>query len=206
MHYHAEVLIDDEEINGADASDAIVAAVERILEPYGDGQLWDWYQIGGRWTGSKDGYDPFQDAANVMTCDLCAGTGFRRDDVGNAARLEAPTYTCNGCGAAHRDDATKVVTWTHGPHGPGRCVKWATEWRFHAGDIIPVAAVSDDLACHVLFREGDAVQSEYYDPLEPDIMQRFKPTTFGKLGGNVKRALAALSVTRGYLVTVDIHN
>jgi len=26
--------------------------VDKFMEPYGDGKVWDWYQIGGRWSGS----------------------------------------------------------------------------------------------------------------------------------------------------------
>ncbi len=50
---------------------------------------WDWYQIGGRWTGKWDDYDPEEDPANAKpcfcrtsevvtaTCKICDGTGTR---------------------------------------------------------------------------------------------------------------------------------
>lgn len=82
---------------------------------------WDYWQIGGRWTGRLDKYDPTKDEANIQTCDLCKGTGKRTDDVGNAARSKDPNYTCNGC------------------DGTGKHVKWPTSWAKHAGDLQPVS-------------------------------------------------------------------
>ena len=32
---------------------------------------WDWFQIGGRWTGHLSDYDPEKDPANIERCDLC---------------------------------------------------------------------------------------------------------------------------------------
>jgi hypothetical protein len=30
-----------------------------------ENQKWDWYQLGGRWTGHFDGYDPETDPNNI---------------------------------------------------------------------------------------------------------------------------------------------
>lgn len=51
---------------------------------------WDWWGIGGRWTGFLDPtYDPTKDPRNIETCWLCKGTGTRTDmTVANG---------CNGC-------------------------------------------------------------------------------------------------------------
>ena len=39
---------------------------------------WDWFQIGGRWSGFfEPEYDPNDDPANTITCSLCSGTGDR---------------------------------------------------------------------------------------------------------------------------------
>ena len=35
----------------ADSSEDAVEAAEEALEPYGDGAVWDWYTVGGRWKG-----------------------------------------------------------------------------------------------------------------------------------------------------------
>ena len=42
----------------------VKARVENALQPYGDGNKWDWYQIGGRWSGVLDGYKPEDDPRN----------------------------------------------------------------------------------------------------------------------------------------------
>lgn len=78
---------------------------------------WDWWQIGGRWTGTFDGYDPNKDPANVETCDLCAGTGKRSDMTVKDG--------CNGCA------------------GTGKRTKWPTDFKEHAGDIAPVTSLLD---------------------------------------------------------------
>ena len=43
---------------------------------------WDWYQIGGRWTGalSEGAYDPELAPENITSCSLCGGSGVRVDD------------------------------------------------------------------------------------------------------------------------------
>ena len=71
--------------------------------------LWDWYQVGGRWTGVWSDYDPRTDPDNVETCALCGGTGTRPDMVVKDG--------CNGCG------------------GKGAAVKWPTEWVDCPADI-----------------------------------------------------------------------
>ena len=45
--------------------------VAKILAPFDENNegtikpVWDWYQIGGRWTGVWDEYDPMQDPRNI---------------------------------------------------------------------------------------------------------------------------------------------
>jgi hypothetical protein len=45
----------------ADSEEEAVEMAEAAIEPYGDGQVWDWYSVGGRWKGlfglNKDGTD-----------------------------------------------------------------------------------------------------------------------------------------------------
>ena len=82
---------------------------------------WDWFEIGGRWTGTYSGYDPEKDPRNQEMCDICHGTGKRNDELGKKARKEDPTYTCNGCG------------------GVGKRTKFCLEP--HEGDVLPVEAV-----------------------------------------------------------------
>lgn len=74
MHYRVLVILEELSIDG----------LAKLLEPYGDGREWDWYQVGGRYTGLFDGYDPEKDAANMEACQYhragpdcphCKGTG-----------------------------------------------------------------------------------------------------------------------------------
>jgi hypothetical protein len=66
-----------------------------LMAPYHD--QWDWYQVGGRWTGLLTGYKPDEDPANIEVCDLCNGTGVRNDTVAQELRREGPTLKCHGC-------------------------------------------------------------------------------------------------------------
>jgi len=105
--------------------------------------LWDWYQVGGRWTGVLSNYKPEDDPANVEQCFLCHGTGKRNDSLGRQARAANPGYTCNGC------------------DGEGDSVKWPTQWRKHGGDVLPatdisarLADLSDDQMPYAIFAHG----------------------------------------------------
>ncbi len=88
---------------------------------YNSRAKWDWWQIGGRWTGLlTPAYDPTEDPANKETCLLCQGTGMRNDEIGQNFRLKNPDYKCNGC------------------DGAGIKTKWPTSWRRHTGDQVQV--------------------------------------------------------------------
>jgi hypothetical protein len=64
MHYLALVLIPNEGDH--------IDHVSRIMAPHQEGEdseghltgFWDWWSIGGRWTGFLDGYDPEADPRN----------------------------------------------------------------------------------------------------------------------------------------------
>jgi len=89
---------------------------------------WDWWQIGGRWTGCLSNYDPTEDPKNKETCSLCHGTGMRNDKIGIEMRNQNPHYTCNGCG------------------GKGMSLKWSTRWVSHKDNILPVENIAEDFA------------------------------------------------------------
>lgn len=42
-----------------------------------DQSLWDWYTIGGRWSGALTGYDPYSDPSNKTVCRWCNGLCYR---------------------------------------------------------------------------------------------------------------------------------
>lgn len=110
--------------------DSIEGAVERLLAPYDENGVWfrenskwDWWVIGGRWTGVLDGYDPDQDPRNLEPCEYCEATGTTTQAVAD----RYPAYqihvgkTCIQC------------------QGKGEHVKWVYEP--HDGDIQPTRAV-----------------------------------------------------------------
>lgn len=89
---------------------------------YNPHSKWDWWTIGGRWTGLLSGYKPDEDPRNFKTCWLCAGAGKRDDALGRAVRAQNPEYTCNGC------------------NGTGRMLKFPTEF-VQEGNIAPVSGI-----------------------------------------------------------------
>lgn len=120
-HYSVLVLV---EATPQMSREDIAALVETALAPYQE-QKWDWYQIGGRWTGHFDGYNPELDATNLETCDLCGGTGDRATFLGEPKEIQHPTG-CNGC------------------LGTGTRAKWPTQWPAHEGDVKPVSALTEN--------------------------------------------------------------
>jgi len=58
--------------------------VERLLAPYDEGgewfkdeSRWDWWVVGGRFTGYLDGYEPADDPRNIEACRMCHGLAVR---------------------------------------------------------------------------------------------------------------------------------
>jgi hypothetical protein len=82
---------------------------------YNPNSKWDWYSIGGRWTGVLSDYDPQKDTDNIETCYLCSGTGQRPD---------ADYKSCNGC------------------EGKGTRLKLSSRWKKYEGDIAPLSKLS----------------------------------------------------------------
>lgn len=99
---------------------------------------WDWYKVGGRWTGMLvPKYDPAQDPRNKKVCDLCGGTGKRQD------RPEQDR--CNGC------------------NGTGAMLVWSTQWAKNDADQVqvrdlPLAALRDEAERRALVRYDRAMR------------------------------------------------
>jgi len=91
----------------------------KVKTTYNPKSKWDWWAIGGRWTGYISGYDPSKDPDNIETCDLCGGTGMRTD-------MEIPNG-CNGC------------------DGKGQSLKWPTQWKRHNGDMRLLSAIKKEI-------------------------------------------------------------
>lgn len=126
MSHFAVLVLVDRPINRAEAE----AAVEPLLAPYNEngewfreGSRWDWWVIGGRFSGLLDNYDPDTDPANIQTCEFCEGTG--TTTVGVALRY--PVYkewvgqTCIQC------------------QGTGKVPVWPTQRIDYEHDVLPVA-------------------------------------------------------------------
>lgn len=194
-HYHAEIWVpEDKDIGGA-----ITTILAPHEEKYDEGEdtvegFWDWYQIGGRWSGVHvPDYQPETDPSNIEHSKICGGTGFRHDGVGKNARAGDPTYTCNGCGTYNGDKKC----WQHGECGPGKKVKWPSEWRRFEGDVLPVKNVPDDLECYTLIVNGQVFHTSEWGG------DKFRDTDFD---GRVMPKLQELGLTSGHLVTVDYHS
>lgn len=199
MHYHAELWL-PEKPEMCDLHDV----VEEAIAEYGDGDIWDFWTLGGRWVSAHaPDYDPTKDIRSLETCAQCGGTGMRMDPIGVAHRNNNPTYTCNGCG--QYDEETKRYV---APSGrlPGQAVKWPTEWVAVDHIIVPRSSVSDDFTCCVLFADGAAYQDEIWDGF--DLIDATFKTKYQR---KVKAALADILNYRdvkddGFLVTLDLHN
>lgn len=109
--------------------------ITKLLAPFDEndewgrpGSRWDWWEVGGRFTGLLDNYDPEKDPRNIETCDLCGGTG-NRAKWRNEPTINQHPSGCNGC--------------IPGPDGKatGRKLKWPTQWAPHNGDRVPVTAI-----------------------------------------------------------------
>ena len=142
MHFYALVEIPQDAEN-------VKAAVEKAMEPYREGLsesgFWDWWQIGGRWTGTLDGYDPRADRRNMRECWLCDGSGLRDDEAARRWREKSPGYGCNDC------DSTGIE------------VKCPTEWARHDGDIATRDAIVDERRPYTLVVGGEAYHREEWD-------------------------------------------
>lgn len=146
MHYYALVVIPAE----GDVDDLVGEALAPYREDLDETEdltfgLWDWWQVGGRYSGRLSGYEPREDPANSETCWLCQGTGKRADELGREWREQNPDYTCNGC------------------QGSGQKVKWPTQWPPHAFDAVDlkdvtpvewVSALHDDQLPYTIFAHG----------------------------------------------------
>ena len=115
---HASVIValSPEQIASAGGVEEAVAFQMAPFEEsswFADGTRWDWYSIGGRYSGkfAPPDYEPEDDPANLEACFICGGTGVRSDALGREHRKQNPGYTCNGCG------------------GKGKSVKHASHWR-----------------------------------------------------------------------------
>ena len=93
-----------------------------------DGTRYDWYQVGGRFTGLIDGYEPWKDEANYSTCKYCEGTGTTTQAVADQfpAYQEKVGQPCIQCSVGFDGDQKPF---------PGRSLNW--DFVPHGADVIP---------------------------------------------------------------------
>jgi len=106
---------------------------------YNPKSKWDWYCVGGRWTGFLDfsGYDPCEDPDNYEKCHLCEGTGKRAEPP----EAGAGSYPCNGC-----DGSGKSLKFSLKPVGYALPVSEIVSHLEHdkERDLTPFAIVTKD--------------------------------------------------------------
>ncbi len=95
--------------------------VQELLDPYVN-QHWDWFQIGGRYSGYLDGYDPTTNSENRELCQWCEATGVTTQAVAGKYPAYQPYVgeTCPQC------------------QGNKDMAKWPTQWVAHERDVMAV--------------------------------------------------------------------
>lgn len=112
--------------------------------------LYDWFMIGGRYSGHKiKGYNPREDPNNHEKCPICNGTGFRG------------ILICNSCG--NYDETTKSFQcWEI---RKGISVSWPTNWDRLDVNISDVNNINNEAACYSIIYK-DIVKIAYRDKLK----------------------------------------
>lgn len=147
---------------------------------YNPNSKWDWYQIGGRWTGYWGNYDPEKDPDNIETCWLCQGTGTRTDMKVNNG--------CNGC------------------QGTGKAVRWPTQWKTYAGDILRAHNLRRRLMNSTEIGPSYAILTPDGEWLEKPEDRLYTPTTKEEAQAWKQKYLDTLDRYHdSYAVIVDCH-
>jgi len=123
--------------------------VERLLNLYGDHNTddpkWDWWQFGGRFSGSLDGTDFRANPKNYNTCTICKGTGTRTD----FAMVTPPPKDLDQWYERIRQDLPKWYIYQvigkgcNACYGTGHTLNWISPVEYR-GDILPVSAIRKD--------------------------------------------------------------
>ncbi len=87
-------------------------AAESFMDEYADA-VYDWYQIGGRWSGTLTGFNPEDDPDNREPCGQCNGAGCPHCE-GGGTTAKWPTEW-----AEREDDILPLE----------RCLNIVREWR-----------------------------------------------------------------------------
>lgn len=139
-----------------------------VKSDYNPDSKWDWYQVGGRWTGLLDSdYDPMDDPNNVVACPHCKGERRVTLDASvpalwtkcaalfepNAERAEQlqSVRVALEAGAMTAREAVEHL-WPERAHeieddtiecwvchGTGTTVAWPSQYAKHKGDVQTIA-------------------------------------------------------------------
>jgi hypothetical protein len=159
---HASVIVALSPEDLGKAGGSVEAAVAHQMAPFDengtwfrDGSRWDWWCIGGRFSGkfAAPGYDPSKDPTNTETCFLCQGTGKRNDALGYEQRLRDPSYTCNGC------------------RGTGKQLKSASDWA-DVGNVVRRAELTLELLEEKARKSAEATWAEWEAEARKDAFVR----------------------------------
>ncbi len=116
---------------------------------YNPKSKWDWYEIGGRWTGSFDNYDPLSDKTNYSKCEHCQGTGTRKDMTSSERKMHLNPekgflfpIIGEGCNACQGTGMSLNFSWTNQGESDIKPVKFVLDYMNKFGP--PVAMLLSD--------------------------------------------------------------
>jgi len=185
MHYHGEIYFKEKPKD-------VVKAVSKVMKPFRERideetdeyvGFWDWWVIGGRWSGihTETKLDPVKLNEFYRVCNEKGLFLYGREnqiDVQEARRTE------------------EFLKLFPDFEGPVPTCRDPYKLDGYPDDIMPVEEVTSRLSCHTLILPGKVLRLGTRDE------DWFREADFD---GYVKKALEARGITTGYLVTVDYH-
>ena len=145
---------------------------ERVDEFMGhyQGSVWDWYSIGGRWSGTLSKYDPGTDPENFETCQSCGGVGCSRCE--NGRRLKWPTEWKGHPGDIFplKDCIDVVKEWAEAIDDPDELVQKSEEYKLDSYDSMRAYYLhrASDILYQTFSFEANVFNTESYDFSIPD--------------------------------------
>lgn len=76
--------------------------VSKVTRRTNPNSKWDWWVVGGRYSGAFSHLNPINDPRNYERCPICHGTGYRTDKKAIEYRHSNPEFSCNKCGGTGR--------------------------------------------------------------------------------------------------------
>lgn len=118
----------------------LLAPYDENGEAFADTSRWDWWQIGGRYSGQLVGHKWWMESAQYTPCKFCDGTGTRDDTVGRM----------NPMPREHHEDSDGccpfpiIGTGCNACHGTGMQAPFGGPREHFEGDIVPIARIRED--------------------------------------------------------------